>query len=168
VGRRLDHPLRLARQRAAVSQSQLARDLGIARGTVTAIEEGRTRMPLPETRTAIEKRLKMQPGSLRNELVAWLAKEEKVELSTRARATLQLEPRHIAHYTSFRHWRSQVVDSATGFASLLRVNEDVVAGYEKGLRTRGMPDSLAGALMNVLGVSPEYLAAVQKLPTEVA
>ncbi len=159
-----NHPLRLARQKAGVSQSALARDAGITRGAVTAIEQGRTRTPKAETLTKIARLVKMQPEDLRAELVAWLAAEANVELTAKARATLALEPRHIAHYTSFTHWRQQIVDSPTAFAILLRLNADVVLRYEHGKQVRGMPDKLSGALMNVLGISEPYLAAVQALP----
>lgn len=159
-----NHPIRLARQRKNVTQSGLARDIGVTRGAITAIEQARVRMPKADTLTAIAKQLGVKPEDLRAELVAWLAAEEKVELSTRARATLQLEPRHIAAYRDFTHWREQIVGTPTAFAILLRINSDVVFRYEQGRDTRGMPDRLAGALQNVLGISESYLSAVQALP----
>lgn len=159
-----NHPIRLARQRAGVTQSGLARDIGVTRGAITAIEQARVRMPKADTLEAIARQLNVPPADLRAELVAWLAADEKVELSTRARATLQLEPRHIAAYQSFTQWREQIVDTPTAFAILLRINSDVVFRYEQGRDSRGMPDRLSGALQNVLGLSESYLAAVQKLP----
>jgi transcriptional regulator with XRE-family HTH domain len=162
--RKLDHPLRLARIKADVTQSGLARDVGLNRSAVTAIEEGRVRMPRPETRNRIETRLGLKTGALRSEMLEWAAKQENVTLSTRARATLALEPRHVAAYASFSAWREQIVDSPTAFASLLRVNADVVARYEAARNKGGMSDRLAGAIVNVLGVSDAYLLAVQKLP----
>ena len=162
--RKLDHPIRLARIRAGVSQSALARDIGVNRSAVTAIEEGRVRMPRPETRNAIEQRLGLKTGQLRSDLLEWGARQDNVALSTRARAVLALEPRHIGAYASFSSWRSQIVESPTAFASLLRVNADVVARYEAGRNKGGMSDRLAGAIVAVLGVSDEYLGAVQKLP----
>lgn len=164
--RKLDHPLRLARIRAGVSQSALARDIGVNRSAVTAIEEGRVRMPKPETRNAIEQRLGLKTGQLRSELLEWSARQENVALSTRARAVLALSPTHVLAYTSFTAWRSQLVESPTGFASLLRVNSDVVTRYEGGRNKGGMSDRLAGAIVNVLGVSDEYLGALQQLPVK--
>lgn len=162
--RKLDHPLRLARIRADVSQSALARDVGLSRSAVTQIEDGRVRMPKPETRHRIEQRLGMKTGQLGSEMLEWAARQENVTLSTRARAVLALEPRHIGSYPSFTAWREQLVASPTAFASLLRVNEDVVLRYERGRNKGGMSDRLAGAIVNVLGVSDDYLLAVQKLP----
>lgn len=159
-----NHPIRLARQRKNVTQSGLAREIGVTRGAITAIEQARVRMPKPETLQAIATHLGVTAPGLRAELVAWLAAEEKVELSTRARATLQLEARHIPAYRSFTHWREQIVDTPTAFAILLRINSDVVFRYEQGKDSRGMPDRLAGALQNVLGVSEPYLQALQALP----
>lgn len=161
--RKLDHPLRLARQRADVTQTGLARDIGVSRGAITAIEEGRNRMPKASTRDAIEQRLGLEHGTLRADLLAWLAQEEDVALSVQARAVLQLSPTHVRHYPTFKAWREQIVDTPTGFASLLRLNVGVLTRYEDGGNRDGMSDRLAGALLNVLGISEEYLAALQSL-----
>jgi len=159
-----NHPLRVARQRAGVSQSGLARDAGVTRSTVTAIEQGRTRIPKPSTLVAFAKIVKMTPDKLRTEIVAWGAQESEVALSKLAAATLTLDATHIKAYRSFAHWRAQIVDSPTAMAVLLRINSDVVLRYEQGRDLRGMSDRLAGALMNNLGLSSAYVEALQKLP----
>ena len=109
--------------------------------------------------------VKTTPAKLRTEIVQWLARESSVDLSVRAAATLQLSPGQIKAYKSFSHWRSQIVSSPTALAVLLRINNDVVLRYEQGRDSRGMTDRLAGALMNVLGLSSEYVAQLRELPT---
>lgn len=158
------HPLRIARQRAGVTQSGLARATGISRGTVLAIEQGQTRTPKTDTLTKIAAEVRMDPAVLKQQIIDWLAAEVNITLSPRARATLQLTTKHIAHFETFSHWREQIVDTPTAFSILLRLNADVILRYEHGKQKRGMPDKLAGALMNVLGLDEDYLAAVQALP----
>lgn len=165
MAKKLDHPFRLARQRANVTQSDLARRIGVSRAAVTAIEEGRNRMPKPATIAAAAQVFGTTADDLGGSILSWLASQEDIRLSPRARAVLGLPPASLNFYGSFAAWRAEIVDTPNAFASLLRVNTDTVALYERGERVHGMSDRLAGALQKVLGVSPEYLAALQKLPT---
>lgn len=165
MGKKPDHPFRLHRQLRGIGQSELARNIGKSRPTITAIEEGRNRMPSTATLTAAARQFGVPLEQLRAEMMAWLAKQDDIVLTPRARAVLQLPPESLTYYRSFTDWRAEITDTVNAFGSLLRVNTGVIAQYERGDRVNGMSDRLSGALQTVLGVSPEYLAALQKLPT---
>lgn len=160
-----DHPLRLARIRAGVRPKQLADGIGVHRSTVAAIEEGRTNEPSPETVQAIESFLNLPPGRLQEDLARWQVKraESGPQLTLRGKALLMASPETVAEFPSFVHWRSMLSPSPTSFASMLGVNRVVVANYERGIRLRGMPDTLSHALVSVLGISNDYLLALQRL-----
>ena len=162
-----DHPLYLARIRAGVGQKQLADAVGMNRSSIAAIEEGRTSTPTPGAVEAIEAKLGMFPRTLQPALDAWAAKRAAngPVLTPLATAVLREAPAGLnARYASFVHWRSQIAPSPTAFASMLNVNRAVVAKYEQGIRSRGMPDTLSHALVSVLGITNDYLLALQQLP----
>jgi transcriptional regulator with XRE-family HTH domain len=164
-----DHPLRQHRQRVGVGQVTLARQAGLNRATVSAIEEGRSVTPTPETLRALEQALGLPPTLLEHELEAWQASRHQREpiLTPSARILLQQRPTVIATFPSFVAWRQKVAPTPTAFASILGVNRGTVAEYERGIRQRGMSVQLAHALLTVfgpLGLTQEYLKVLQQLP----
>ena len=163
------HPLYLARVRAGVGQKALADAVGMNRSSIAAIEEGRTLTPTVETAEAIETTLGLPAGALQRDIDAWNTKRTAAgpSLSPYQLAVLRASPREIPiRYTSFVHWREHIAPSVTAFASMLGVNRAVAAKYEQGIRQRGMPDTLAHALISVLGITNDYLLALQALPPD--
>jgi len=161
-----DHPVFLARLAAGVSRSRLAAQLEVNRSTIAAIEEGRTQAPTEQTLLHIDRALNLRPGTLSTQMATWRAKREvdPVKLTLAARAILSLPAGEVLRYSSFRQWRQKIAPTRTAFASLLGMNHTTVSRYEEGIRTKGMPETLAHALLSKLGVSPEYLLALKKLP----
>lgn len=159
-----DNPLRLARLRAGVPLTQLAKDVGASRSTLNAIEEGRTKHPARELLNAIDTRLERDRGLLYHQLTQWHnARDPRDNLSLRARAVLEQKPSEVAKYRSFVHWRQEFASSPTAFASLLGVDRAKVADYENGIRVNGMPQTLSSALLGKLRISDAYLLELQRL-----
>lgn len=164
-----DHPLYLARVRAGVGQKALADAVGMNRSSIAAIEEGRTLSPTVDTIKAIETELRLSADTLQAEIVAWDAKRtaKGPQLSPYQVQVLAMRPADIrVQYASFVEWREQFAASPTAFASMLGVNRAVVAKYEQGIRQRGMPGTLAHALVSVLGITNDYLLAISALPPD--
>lgn len=162
-----DHPLRLARMRAGMPQSKLAAAANVNRSTISAIEENRVTAPTSETMRSIESVLGLTPTSLEQELTRWQLSQHARGpiLNPKARILLEQTPTMIAAmFPTWVSWRLVFSPSPTHFASLLGLNRQVVAGYERGIRVQGMPDPLTHALLTVLGVSPDYLKVLQQLP----
>ncbi len=162
----LDHPLRLHRLTAGIGQQELADAIGAHRSTLAAIEEARTASPTAETVAALERQLKLAPGQLATELERWRARRAAAPpmLTPTARATLELQPAAIAMLPSFVAWRLRIAPTTAAFATMLSINRTVLANYERGIRERGMPETLAHAILSVLGVSTDYLLALERLP----
>lgn len=163
-----DNPLRLERLvRGNVGQTELARRTGVMRSTILAIEDGRTRDPSPQTVASIEHALGMVSGTLGPKLAAWheARKSRPPELPAKARAILKLPPHQIPDaFDSFVAWREAVAGSSFAMAGVLGVNHSTLNAYERGVRHRpGMPPVLASAMMDRLGVSIEYVIALQNL-----
>jgi hypothetical protein len=96
---------------------------------------------------------------------AWQGLSLSELMPRRGQSTLLLEPRLLAQfYRSFAHWRGEFADNPTAFASILRINRMTVAKYERGEFVGGMPDSLFSALGSRLGLSVEYVTALEQLP----
>jgi transcriptional regulator with XRE-family HTH domain len=164
-----DHPLRLARMRRNVGQITLSRESGVNRSTISAIEEGRTVTPSPETLSAISRVLQLADGQLERELTRWQAAraDQGPVLSLVAQTLLRQPSTVIATFPSFVAWRKKLAPSPTAFASMLGVNRQVVAGYEQGIRVQGMPDPLTHALLSVLKIDNDYLKVLQQLPPSI-
>lgn len=158
-----DHPLRLLRLRAGVSQTELARRTGLNRSSVAAIEEGRTRQPSEHTVLLIAGALKTHPEALRAALEGWDDAPHPLDLSNKARMVLSLPHTQVAQYRSFRAWREDISPSPTSFATLLGLPRPTVANYERGIRVNGFPRTLATAILQTLNVSNDYLLALEKL-----
>lgn len=159
------HPLYLLRLRAGISRSALADRIGVTRQTIAAIEEGRTNHPTPQTLQQIDRVLGVRPGTLTHQMEVWRRARAAagVQLSLMQRAMLSQPAADVKRFRSFADWRARFAPNPTAFASMLGLNHTVVARYEQGIREKGMPDTLAHALLTVLGVREDYLVALKQL-----
>lgn len=166
-----DHPLVVARERAGLSQSELARRAGVSRLTVAKIEGAVTRTLDADTATSLERNLRgslmpaLQVQGLQGAIDSWFARlKPRDHISAAARSILHLSPAGLTErFTSFHDWRSAIAPSTEFFAALIGVHRQTVEAYEKGIRVGGMSSKLASALLE-LGISSEYLTALRQLP----
>lgn len=160
-----DHPVRLLRQRKGFSVMTLSKLSLLHRSTVSAIEEGRPRVPDFASLEQLAGPLGVDVRTLASQVEDWAAVHAEPDLPASARVALAMSPLQVTTtFPSFSAWRAQFADTVTGFSSMLGVNRKVVADFEAGRKVRGMPTPLAQALLVKLGVSDEYLVAVQGLP----
>lgn len=159
MARIVDHPVRLARISKGLSQNKLAQLAGVQRSAVTAIEDGRTRVPAERILGVLSD----DPKQLLEDVQRWYNEPPKPVLKPSAENLLLIPPYTLnQYYRTFGDWRREFASTVTGFASLLRVNPAVVREFEEG-RVERMGDVLAGRLVSALGVSPEYLVALEGL-----
>ena len=159
MARITDHPVRLARVAKNLSQNKLAQLAGVQRSAVTAIEDGRTRVPADRVLAVLSD----DPAQLLQDVIAWWDAPVRPVLKPSAENLLLIPPYTLnQYYRSFGDWRREFAPTVTGFASLLRLNPAVVREFELG-RVERMGDVLAGRLVSALGVSPEYLVALEGL-----
>jgi predicted transcriptional regulator len=161
MARIVDHPVRLWRLQLGWSQVELASRAGVNRSAVTAVEDGRTRVPSDRVLGVLSDGLGLSVGDLRGRVVEWLGAVARVKPSVE---NVLLIPPYLLgqYYPSFRVWRGDVARSVTELGSLLRVNPSVVARYEAGVT--GFPEVLSRRLVERLGCSPEYVVALEGLP----
>jgi transcriptional regulator with XRE-family HTH domain len=144
---------------------ELARLAGVSRATVSQIEEGRTKKPNVKVLQVLSARSGVPVVELLQRVDQWRRRPVDELLPQRAASMLSLEPALLGEfYRSFAHWRGEFSDNPTNFASVLRINRMTVAKYERGEFVGGMPDSLAHALHSRLGISLEYVQALEALP----
>ena len=159
MARITDHPIRLARIQKGLSQNKLAQLAQVQRSAVTAIEDGRTRTPNERILSVLSD----DPKQLLADVISWWDSPPKPRLKPSAENLLLIPPYTLGqYYKSFGEWRREFASSVTGFASLLRLNPAVVREFEEG-RVERMGDVLAGRLVSALGLSPEYLVALEGL-----
>lgn len=163
-----DHPLVVARERAGLSQSELARRAGVSRLTVAKIEGAVTRTLDEGTAYQLEMNLRdvnVPVGYLQTRIDRWFSHlKPRDHISAAARSILHLSPAGLTErFTSFHDWRSAIAPSTEFFAALIGVHRQTVEAYEKGIRVGGMSSKLASALLE-LGISSEYLTALRQLP----
>ena len=159
MARITDHPIRLARIQKGLSQNKLAQLAQVQRSAVTAIEDGRTRTPNERILSVLSD----DPKQLLADVISWWDNPPKPRLKPSAENLLLIPPYTLGqYYKSFGEWRREFASSVTGFASLLRLNPAVVREFEEG-RVERMGDVLAGRLVSALGLSPEYLVALEGL-----
>lgn len=158
-----DNPLRLARLRAGIPLSKLAAAVGANRSTLVAIEEGRTKAPNPDLLNRLDVALGQQEGWLFWQLRNWHAARSPRDRMTAKQRAVLADVAGVALYRDFVSWRREFAASPTAFASLIGVDRAKVADYENGVRVHGMPDTLATALVNALGISDAYLVELQRL-----
>lgn len=162
-----DHPIRIARLKLGLGQVEFASRVGVSRPALVAIEDGRTAVPSDEVIVRIARELDMKPDLLELQLAQWRKKRQsnvRALMSPTQRAALEAKPATIGKLPDFTAWREQIAPTVNAFATLVGMNSTTLASYERGLRVReGMPAPLARALLNVLGLSPEQVVAVQEL-----
>lgn len=154
-----DHPIRIARIARGLSQSKLAGLAGVQRSAVTAVEDGRTKHPSDRILAVLSD----DPKALLAEVLQWWDAPVRPVLKPAAQNLLLIPPYTLGqYYQSFGQWRREFAPTVTAFASLLRLNPAVVREFEEG-RVEAMGDVLAGRLVSALGISPEYLIALEGL-----
>lgn len=165
-----DHPLVAARERAGLTQSELAKRAGVSRQTVAKIEGAVTRTLDPDTASRLGQQLMtLGPNaaaqSLQLKIDAWFEHlRPRDHISAAARSILHLSPAGLEErFASFRDWRSAIAPSTEFFAALVGVHRRTVEGYEKAIRVHGMSSTLAHGLLQ-LGISEEYLTTLRRLP----
>lgn len=164
MARITDHPIRLARLKAGLSQQKLADRAGIQRSALTAIEDGRTKRPTGKLIGVLAAIFDTPPAELEQEIEAWLSKPLSPSLRPSAQNLLTIPPYVLSqYYKSFAQWRSEIAPTQTAFASMLRLNPAIVRDYENGKYLK-MPDGLSGKMMNAFGIDGEYLVALEGLP----
>lgn len=167
MARIADHPLRIARLRANISQEALAKRAGVQRSAISAIEDGRTKKPTDRLIAAIAPLVSMSAAELEGEIQAWLDRPIEAPLKPAAINLLAIPPYVLGqYYKSFKAWRSELASTPTAFASMLRINPATIRDYESG-KLQTLPDSLARQMLRAFekhGFTPEYLAALEALP----
>lgn len=159
-----DHPIRLARITAGLSQNQLATKAGVHRSALTAIEDGRTRRPSKALLGTIASILDIPESHLESEIEKWLSNPQLTNLTPAAKNLLEVPPYVLnQYYPTFATWRKELAKTPTAFASMLRINPATVRDYESG-KTQTMPDVMSGRLLTVVGISAEYLVELEGLP----
>lgn len=167
MARIADHPLRIARLRAGITQDALARRAGVQRSAISAIEDGRTKKPTERLIAAIAPLVGVSAAELEGEIQAWLDKPIEAPLRPSAQNLMVIPPYTLGqYYRSFQEWRREIAPTPTALASMLRINPATIRDYENG-KLQTLPDSLARQMLKAFeqyGFSPEYLAALEALP----
>ena len=161
-----DHPLRLLRLRAGLSQGEVARRAGVSRSAVAQIEEGRIAQPNEKVVAVLAETTHTPASKIVEDVAAWHGQMVRSGLSRRAELALSLPANVVAQYEDYEQWRGDVADNVTQLSSLLRVSRNTIVGYETGA-TRSMPKPMIAALQNRLGLLDEYVSAVVALPRRI-
>lgn len=144
---------------------ELARLAGVSRATVSQIEEGRTKKPNKKVVHVLSRMSGHSPEELYEKVEAWRQTKAEEILPQRWKALLTLPAEALKdYYPSFQDWRMELSDNPTHFASVLRINRLTVSKYERAQFVGGMPDTLAHALVSRLGITEDYLSALEGLP----
>ena len=160
-----NHPIRLHRVRVGLGQAALSQATDLHRSTISAIEEGRVRTPDDATIELIAKALGLHGEDLERELAAWWRQRDAAApvIPPTGKAAVVGGAGYVRTLSSFVQWRERFAPTPTAFASLLGVNRAIVAGYERGIRTNGMPETLQHALVSRLSIDNDTLLALMKL-----
>lgn len=156
-----DHPMRLRRIRAGLTQVDLAKMGGVTRNVIAQIEEGRVRKPNAKVVGALAAHMNTTPEQIFEEVHTWRSTPTNTLLTLRALNALSLPPTYVAKYTNFLHWRRDIAPNPTSFASILRLPRATVIKYESG--EVAMPKPMVTALSSILGLSDEYIEELRKL-----
>lgn len=163
MARITDHPVRLARIQAGLSQNKLANAAGIHRSALTAIEDGRTKRPTPVLIGTLAAILDIPTSELERQIDEWLNRPLTPSLRPSAKNLMEIPPYVLGqYYSTFEQWRKEIAPTQTAFASMLRINPAIVRDYESG-KYLNMPDGLSGKMMQAFGISGEYLVALEGL-----
>lgn len=157
-----DHPLRLLRIRAGLSQGEVARRAGVTRSAVAQLEEGRITKPNEKIVGVLSAQTGTPAAKIVEDVALWHT-TLATPLSRRAEMALSLPASIVDQYADYEQWRSDIAENVTQLSSLLRVSRNTIVAYEEG-RSRAMPKPMIAALQNQLGLSDEYVSAVTRLP----
>lgn len=162
-----DHPLRIARLKAKLSQQELAKRANVQRSAISAIEDGRTKKPTERLIGTLANILGMPAAELESDIEAWLSQPLAPQLRPAAQNLMMIPPYTLSqYYKSFRQWRAEVVPTPTAFASMLRMNPAIIRDYENG-KLKTMPDGLSAKMLEAFapyGFTADYLVALEGLP----
>lgn len=159
------HPLRTIRRMRGIEMVELARLAGVSRATISQIEEGRTKKPNKKVVQVLARMTGSTPEELFQKVEEWRNQTPEEVLPPRWKALLSMPPEMVIDlYPSFKHWREELSANPTHFASLLKLNRLTLSKYERDQFVGGMPDTLAHALASRLGISEDYLRALESLP----
>lgn len=156
-----DHPMRLRRIRAGITQTDLAKRAGVTRAVVSQIEEARVKRPNLKVVQALAVHMNTTPETIFEEVEQWRTLPAQQQLSERAIQALQLPPSWVSKYDSFLSWRRDIAPNPTAFASLLKLPRRTIVRYEEG--EVAMPKPLMQGLSGVLGLSSAYIEELRKL-----
>jgi transcriptional regulator with XRE-family HTH domain len=163
-----DHPVRLARLRASMTQADLAKRAGVQRSAITAIEDGRTKKPSEAVLTVLANASGTSIEELQNVIRTWLDQAETPDVKPAVKNLMAIPPYVLnQYYRSFQQWRKEIAPTPTALASLLRLNAAVVSRYEAGDYKRGMPEVLSSKLLKAFGpygLTTDYILELEKLP----
>jgi len=163
-----DHPLRVRRTTLGISQDALAEAAGAVRSTVSAIEDGRTRVPRQALLIAFAAVLKTPVAKLESDIAAWVAAEDarRPRVGVAAQMVLNMLPSELdGRFSSFQAWRQAITPSVRQFAVLVGMNHMPLLQFEANAApSRGMSMRMSSALQRRLNVSPEYVQALERLP----
>ena len=162
-----NHPLRLARLEAGLSQVQLAKLANVNRAAVTAIEDGRTKVPNEAILAPLAIKLGISVEALKDQCIAFSNEPLTVKVPPAVENLMIIPPYTLSqYYPSFKSWRREIAKTPTALASMLRVNPAVVSRYEAG-DVGQFPDTLSRKLLEAFkpyGMTPEYVVELEKLP----
>ena len=163
MARIVDHPVRVLRLEAGLTQLKLAELAGVNRAAVSAVEDGRTAMPVDRVLEVLAGSTGRTVDEVRLLIEFWNRQPLVLVLKPSVQSLLLIPPYLLGqYYSSFGEWRREFASTVTGFASLFRVNPAIVRRFEDGVLER-MPDSLAQRLVQGLGVGGDYLVALEGL-----
>lgn len=162
-----NHPLRLARLEAGLSQIELAKLAKVNRAAITAIEDGRTKRPSDAILAPLAVRLDTSVQDLKEKCEKFIESPLELKLPPAVENLMLIPPYTLnQYYKTFRQWRREIAKTPTALASMLRINPAVVSRYEAG-RLVGFPELLSRQLLEAFkpyGMTSEYMIELEKLP----
>ena len=162
-----NHPLRLARIEAGLSQVQLAKLAKVNRAAITAIEDGRTKRPSDAILSPLAIKLGISVDELRQRCENFIDAPLEIKIPPAVENLMLIPPYTLnQYYKTFSQWRREIAKTPTALASMLRINPAVISRYEAG-RLSGFPELLSRNLLEAFkpyGMSGEYIVELEKLP----
>jgi transcriptional regulator with XRE-family HTH domain len=167
VARINNHPVRLARLQLGLSQVELANKAGVNRAAVTAIEDGRTKVPSDTILAPLASGLGIAVDELKAQCREFATAPIAIDAPPAVQNLMIIPPYTLSqYYKSFKQWRSEIAKTPTALASMLRVNPAVVSRYESG-EMKAFPELLSRRLLEAFkpyGMSADYIVELEKLP----
>ena len=159
-----DHPIRIARLKAGLSQTSLAQLAGVQRSALTALEDGRKRKASDKILGVLASQLDIPANQLEGELDLWWSRPLEPTLKPSAHNLLLIPPYTLSqYYRTFSDWRKEITPTQTAFASMLRINPAIIKDYESG-KLQAMPDGLSAKMLEAFNLDVDYLVALEGLP----